>query len=108
MDFIARILPGIAGLLLAVGAAIVTLKPPRGDRGKWAWITFFTVLGLVAIGATLYGEHLRYEEDLQRQHVDAERDQRLEYMKGQVDALVRQGSPQEETKRIELVADAFK
>jgi hypothetical protein len=104
MDYIARILPGIAGLLLAVGAAIVTLKPPQTDGAKWAWMAAFAVLGLMAIGATLYGEHLRYEEDLERQRVDGQRDQRLEYLKGQLDAMLHMGAPQEETKRMRLFA----
>jgi hypothetical protein len=104
MDYLARILPGVAGLLLAVAAAIVTLKPPQTDGAKWAWMVAFAVLGLMAIGATLYGEHLRYEEDLERQRVDGQRDQRLEYLRGQLDAMLRMGGPQEETKRLRLFA----
>jgi hypothetical protein len=108
MELFVGVYPGAIGLGIGVLAIVVTFFPPAKRGWKHAVLAIFGVLTLTAIAATFASQYLAYQDKLARQTADSERDQRLEYMKGQLDAMVRLGAPQEETKRVELVADAFK
>ena len=88
----AEVYPAIAGIVMGVLAAIVTFFPPAKPVTKGLWCALFVVLGGTAAVAVFYTQHLAHEADLEQQRKDSERDQRLEYMKGQLDAVVLLGT----------------
>src|SRR5262245_43407044 len=100
--------PGLTAIVLTmIGLAVAVWPPER----MWARITLgivVLVLGILTAVTMFINQSALASKEADRVNRETERDLVIENMKGQVDAMVRQGAPQEETKRAELWATTIK